>query len=145
MSDIFIEQLELKRPDYFLGINRLSSPQLISQMILELEKIYNQHRPDFVVVYGDTDSTLAAALTAKKMDIKVVHIEAGLRQEPKSMPEEINRVLTDHLSHLLFVSSELGIKNLQAEGIYRNIFNVGDIMHDLFKQYATEFNDSILN
>lgn len=145
MSDVFIAELGLKKPDYFLGINQFSSPNLIGQMMIELEKVFLRHDPDLVVVYGDTDSTLAAALTAKKMDIKVAHIEAGLRQEPKSMPEEINRVLTDHISSLLFTSSQLGIENLNKEGIFNNVHLVGDIMFDIFIKYSNQFSQDVLN
>lgn len=145
MSDIFIQQMSLKQPDYFLGINRKTNITSISLMMIELEKVYIKHTPDFVIVYGDTDSTLAAALTAKKMNIKVVHIEAGLRQEPKSMPEEVNRVLTDHVSTVLFTSSEVGTSNLNFEGIHKNIYNVGDIMYDVFLRYSPQFKNQVLS
>lgn len=145
MSDVFINELGLKKPDYFLGINQLSSPSMISRMIIELEKVFERHWPDYVIVYGDTDSTLAAAITAKKMNIKVAHIEAGLRQEPKSMPEEVNRVLTDHISSILFTSSQLGVDNLNQEGIRTNIYLVGDIMYDLFLKYASQFKSGLLS
>lgn len=145
MSDVFIQQLDIKKPDYFLGINRHSNVSLIGFMIIELEKVFLQEKPDYVVVYGDTDSTLAAALTSKKLNISVVHIEAGLRQSPKTMPEEVNRVLTDHMSKVLFTSSEVGIRNLNLEGIHEHIYNVGDIMYDVFLKYLDKFNAGILN
>ena len=144
MSDIFLEQLKIKKPDYFLNINQVSSPKLISQIIMKLEEIFYKVNPDYVIVYGDTDSTLATAITAKKMNLKLVHIESGLRQNPKSMPEEINRVLTDHSSTLLFTSSNTGVVNLNSEGITKNIFNVGDMMYDLFLHKNSCLNDKYL-
>ncbi len=98
-------------------------------MLIKIEKIILKEKPDSVLVYGDTNSTLAGALSASKLHIPVIHIEAGLRSYNKRMPEEINRILTDHVSTLLFTPSEVGMKNLKNEGITK-AYNVGDVMYD---------------
>jgi UDP-N-acetylglucosamine 2-epimerase (non-hydrolysing) len=140
MSGDFFDKLNIKKPDYFLNINQKSHAEMTALMMIELEKIFIYEKPDYVLVYGDTNSTLAGAIVARKMNIKVIHVEAGLRQEPKSMPEEINRVLTDHSSDFLFVPSDFAIKNLEREGIDKNVYNVGDIMYDLYKYMEPHFN-----
>lgn len=132
MSGIFFEDFKMEAPKYELNINNKSPVTMIAEMMIEMEKIIQIEKPDYVLLYGDTNSTLAGALSARKMNVKVIHVEAGLRQEPKDMPEEINRVLTDHSSHLLFTPSLHSVENLKKEGISKNVFNVGDIMYDLF-------------
>ena len=139
MSDIFFNELKIPRPDYNLEIGSGSHGMMTGRMLEKLEEIYLKEKPDFVLVYGDTNSTLAGALAASKLLIPVIHIEAGLRSFNKSMPEEQNRILTDHISDLLLVPTEDAIKNLTNEGIKKGIHNVGDVMYDavlMFKEIA---------
>ena len=117
---------------------------MTGQMLMEIEEILMEENPDVVILYGDTDSTLAGALAASKLKIKVAHIEAGLRQEPKDMPEETNRVLTDHISSYLFVPSETGIENLKKEGLKENVFFTGDVMYDIFLAMEEYFDASLM-
>ena len=98
MSGVFFDVLKMKKPDYNLGINGMTHGEMTGNMIIEIEKILLKEEPDLLILYGDTNSTLAGAIAASKLGISVCHIEAGLRQEPKTMPEEINRVLTDRIS-----------------------------------------------
>lgn len=139
MSGSFFELLNLDLPDYNLEINNSTHGKMTGLMMIKIEDILLNENPDYVVLYGDTNSTLAGALVARKLNIRVVHIEAGLRQNPKNMPEEINRVLTDHSSDILFVTSEMGIETLRKEGIEKSVFNVGDIMYDLFLAMKNQF------
>ena len=139
MSDIFFNELKIPRPDYNLEIVSGSDGMMTGRMLEKLEEIYLKEKPDFVLVYGDTNSTLAGALAASKLLIPVIHIEAGLRSFNKAMPEEQNRILTDHISDLLLVPTEDAIKNLTNEGIKKGIHNVGDVMYDavlMFKEIA---------
>jgi UDP-N-acetylglucosamine 2-epimerase len=133
MSGVFFENLQLKKPDYFLGISGLRSVEAIAKMMVELEKVLTLVNPDFVIVYGDTNSTLAGAIAANKLGIKLAHVEAGLRQEPKSMPEESNRVITDHLSDFLFTPTKVATDNLLREQPKGIVIQSGDVMFDLFK------------
>jgi len=131
MSNVFFKELGMSQPDYLLNLGGGNHGQQTGSMMIEIEKILVHEAPDVVVVYGDTNSTLAGALVASKLHIPVAHIEAGLRSYNKEMPEEINRVLTDHISDLLFVPSEISEGNLKKEGITKNVHLVGDIMKDL--------------
>jgi UDP-GlcNAc3NAcA epimerase len=137
MSDIFFSELDLKTPDYHLGIHGLSHGALTGRMMEQIEILLKELEPDIVNVYGDTDSTLAAALAASKLHIQVAHVEAGLRSFNRMMPEEINRVMTDHISDFLFTPTVTADQNLKAEGITDDkIFQVGDVMYDASLYYA---------
>lgn len=138
MSDIFFTELEIPKPDYNLGIGSGDHGYQTGKMILEIEKILINEKPDCVIVYGDTNSTLAGALAASKMNIKIAHVEAGLRSFDKSMPEEINRKLTDDISDILFCPTKTAVENLEHEGIVKGVYLVGDVMLD-----ALNFNKNI--
>lgn len=131
MSEIFFSQLKMNKPNYTLQGGGGNHGAQTGQMIIEIEKIVEFEKPDGIVVYGDTNSTLAGALVASKLHIPIFHIEAGLRSYNREMPEEINRVLTDHISSLLFVPSNTASNNLCKEGVTEGVHIVGDIMKDL--------------
>lgn len=131
MSDVFFDELEIPKPDYNLGIGGGTHGQNTGRMIEKLEGLMMEVQPQWVLVYGDTDSTLAGALAAAKLHISVAHVEAGLRSFNRRMPEEINRVLTDHIAEILFAPTETGRQNLLNEGIAEEkIKLVGDVMYD---------------
>ena len=134
MSEIFFEQMQIPKPDYNLEINSLTHGAMTGRMIEGIEEVLLQEKPDWVIVYGDTNSTMAGALAAKKLHIKVAHVEAGLRSFNRKMPEEINRILTDKISDLLFCPTDQAVKNLQKEGIGKHslarIVKSGDVMQD---------------
>lgn len=132
MSDIFFAEMEMRPPDYNLGIGGGSHGEQTGKMLVELEKIFNQVNPDCVLVYGDTNSTLAGALAAAKAQIPLAHVEAGLRSYNRAMPEEVNRVLTDHVSAMLFCPTDAAVENLAREGIVKGVHRVGDVMCDAF-------------
>lgn len=145
MSDIFFRQMELPSPDYRFNINDLSHGAMTGQMLEAVETVLLKEKPDCVLVYGDTNSTLAGALAAKKLNIKLAHVEAGLRSFNLNMPEEINRILTDRISDFLFCPTETAVSNLQKEGFSNfdcKVLNTGDIMLDsllLFQGYIDKF------
>ena len=133
MSDIFFEELEIPKPDYNLNIGGLSHGAMTGQMIEKLEPILIKEKPDWVIIYGDTNSTLAGAITAKKLNIKIAHIEAGLRSYNIQMPEEVNRIIADRVSNFLFCPTQIAVSNLQKEAFENfdtQILNVGDIMYE---------------
>ena len=137
MSDVFFDELEIPAPDYHLGIGSGSHGAQTGRMLEKIEEVLIERRPDWVVVYGDTNSTLAGALAAVKLHLPLAHVEAGLRSFNRSMPEEINRVLTDHASDVLLAPTEAAVDNLQTEGISREkIHLVGDVMFDVALYYA---------
>ncbi len=138
MSDIFFKELQIPEPDYNLGVGSNSHGEQTGKILIEIENILLKEKPDLVLVYGDTNSTVAGALAASKLRIKVAHVEAGLRSFDRTMPEEINRVLTDHVSDLLFCPTETAVLNLKNEGITTGVYNVGDVMLD-----ALEYNIKI--
>jgi UDP-GlcNAc3NAcA epimerase len=133
MSNVFFDQLGMRKPDYLLNNGGGNHGEQTGKMLIEIEAIIQKEKPAGIVVYGDTNSTLAGALVGSKLHYPVYHIEAGLRSFNKKMPEEINRILTDHVSSLLFVPSQGAVENLQNEGIINGVFLVGDIMKDLVK------------
>jgi UDP-GlcNAc3NAcA epimerase len=131
MSRIFFDELKIARPDYMLDIAKASGHGAQTAIMLQqIENILLEEKPDAVLVYGDTNSTLAGSLAASKLHMPVIHIEAGLRSFNREMPEEVNRVVTDHLSTLLFAPTSEAIKNLEQEGITRGVFKTGDVMCD---------------
>lgn len=132
MSDIFFEELHIPRPDYNLGIGSGRHGAQTGAILEQVEEVLITETPDALLVYGDTNSTLAGALAASKLHIPVIHIEAGLRSFNRRMPEEINRVLTDHISGWLFCPTETAVKNLTAEGITEGVCKNGDVMYDAF-------------
>ena len=142
MSDVFFEELEIPRPSYNLGIGGGRHGAQTGKMLEALEAVFLDERPDFALVYGDTNSTLAGALAAAKLHLPVAHVEAGLRSFDRKMPEEVNRILTDHVSDILFTPTEAAVENLRREGLSeRGIHHVGDVMYDaalLFGQKAEE-------
>ena len=137
MSGIFFTDMNIPRSKYNLGIHSLSHAAMTGRQLERIEEILLEEKPDYVLVYGDTNSTLAGALAGAKLNIPVVHIEAGLRSFNKKMPEEINRVLTDHLSELLFVPTTSAVNNLESEGIQQDrIHLVGDVMYDAVLHFS---------
>jgi UDP-GlcNAc3NAcA epimerase len=142
MSDIFFRELQIPKPDYQLDLGGNSHGRMTGRMLERIEEILQKENPTGVVVYGDTNSTLAGALAAAKLQIPVFHVEAGLRSYNRRMPEEINRVMTDHLSAMLFCSSESGALNLRNEGISQGVHVVGDIMRPAL-EHALSAVDSV--
>lgn len=130
MSDIFFDELDIPRPAYNLDVNSLGHGAMTGRMLEKLESAILAEKPALVMVYGDTNSTVAGALAGAKLNIPVAHIEAGLRSFNRRMPEEINRVVTDHVSTLLFCPTRTAVKNLEAEGITKGVHAVGDVMFD---------------
>lgn len=134
MSEIFFEQMQIPKPNYNLEINSLSHGAMTGRMIEKIEEVLLIEKPDWVMVYGDTNSTISGSLAAKKLHIKVAHIEAGLRSFNRKMPEEINRILTDKISDLLLCPTDMAVKNLRNEGIGKHslakIVKCGDVMQD---------------
>ena len=143
MSDIFFDEMEIPKPKYNLAINGLSHGAMTGQMLIKIEEVLLKENPDLVVVYGDTNSTLAGALAATKMNIKVAHVEAGLRSFNMKMPEEINRILTDRISNILLCPTDTALENLQHEGFDNlppKVVKSGDIMKDAVEFYS-EFSE----
>jgi UDP-GlcNAc3NAcA epimerase len=141
MSDIFFNQLSISRPDIQLDIHGGSHGAMTGRMLMEIEKVLFEQRPDRVLVYGDTNSTLAGALAAAKLHIPVAHVEAGLRSFNMQMPEEVNRILTDQISDLLFCPTDTAVKNLKNEGFANKsvqVLQVGDVMQDAALLFASK-------
>lgn len=130
MSDLFFEELSIPKPKHHLDINGGGHGDMTGRMLMAIEPILLAEKPDRVVVYGDTNSTLAGSLAAAKLHIPVAHVEAGLRSFNRRMPEELNRIVTDHLSTLHFCPTATAIANLAAEGVTEGVHHVGDVMYD---------------
>jgi UDP-GlcNAc3NAcA epimerase len=143
MSKIFFDELDIPSPGYNLGISGLSHGAMTGRMMKEIEKIILREMPGFVLLYGDTNSTLAGALAASKLHIPVAHVEAGLRSFNMHMPEEINRIVTDRVSKFLFCPTNAAVMNLANEGIATGVYNVGDVMYDAMLYYGANFNNRI--
>jgi UDP-GlcNAc3NAcA epimerase len=138
MAGTFFGELGLPRPDHVLGVGGGGHSGQTGRMLIALEPILEAERPDAVLVYGDTNSTLAGSLAGAKLGIPVAHVEAGLRNFDRRMPEEINRLLTDHLSTWRFAPTPQGVANLAAEGITAGVVETGELMHDLVPRVAAE-------
>lgn len=143
MSDVFFEQLRIPKPQYNLGVGSGTHGKQTGKMLEKIEEIIFEEKPDYVLVYGDTNSTLAAALAASKLLIPVIHIESGLRSFNMNMPEEQNRILTDHISKILFCPTQTAVDNLKKEGITNNVYNVGDVMCDSVLYYSKLANKTL--
>lgn len=140
MSEQFFDELDIPKPNYNLGISGGSHAQMTANMMIALEKVIITEKPDILLVYGDTNSTLAAALTAAKLHVPVCHVEAGARTNCMTNPEEINRICTDHISSLLLASTKSGMQGLSKEGIADRGKLVGDPMYDAFLSYRNKAN-----
>ncbi|MGH2643450.1 MAG: non-hydrolyzing UDP-N-acetylglucosamine 2-epimerase [Chitinophagaceae bacterium] len=139
MSKIFFDELELPKPDFYLGIGSGTHAEQIAGVMVEFEKVLQQEKPDLVMVVGDVNSTIACSLVASRFNIKVAHVEAGLRSFDRTMPEEINRMLTDTIADYLFVTEPSGMDNLHQEGVAaEKIFFVGNVMIDSLVYYLPQ-------
>lgn len=139
MSDVFFKVLKMRKPDYNLNVGSGSHGVVTGKIIIAFEEVVMKEKPEVIIVYGDTNTTVAGALVGAKLKIPVAHVEAGIRQQPKGMPEEINRVVTDHISQYLFCPSELAVKNLERENIRDGVYFVGDVMYDLYLKMKPYF------
>jgi len=143
MSKVFFDELELPKPDFYLGVGSGSHAEQTANIMIEFEKILLQENPDYVLVVGDVNSTIACSLTAKKLHIQVIHVEAGLRSFDMNMPEEVNRILTDRISDLLFVTEQSGLDNLKHEGVADDkVHFVGNVMIDSLVHYQPKIKSS---
>jgi UDP-GlcNAc3NAcA epimerase len=135
MSQVFFDELHIPKPDYNLGVGSGSHGEQTGLMLQRIEDVLLNEKPNTCLVYGDTNSTLAGALAAAKLHIPVAHVEAGLRSFNRNMPEEINRIMADHISSFLFCPSETAVKNLSDEGIANGVHQIGDVMYDCVRYY----------
>ncbi len=147
MSERFFEELDIPKPDYNLGISGGSHAKMTGNMMIAIEEVLISERPDWLLVYGDTNSTLAASLAAAKLHIPICHVEAGTRTHCSTNPEEINRICTDHVSKLLLASTQSGMKEMEREGLSERAKLVGDPMYDAFLEYSQKMSlkDIVLN
>lgn len=136
MSDVFFEQLGIPRPDFNLGVGSGTHGEQTAEMLVQLEALFTEQSPDVVLVYGDTNTTLAGGLAAAKLNIPVAHVEAGLRSFNRTMPEEVNRVVVDHLSDILLCPTRTAVANLATEGISDGVALVGDVMLDTARYFS---------
>ena len=130
LSNVFFKELNIPKPDYNLGVGSGSHGEQTGKILIELEKVLIKEKPNLVLVFGDMNSTLAGALAASKLHIKVAHVEAGIRSYNREMAEEINRLATDQISDLLFCPTKSAVVNLKKEGIFKGVFNTGNVMYD---------------
>lgn len=144
MSDIFFEELRIEKPVENLGVGSGSHAETTARVIVGVEKAVQKHQPSLVILYGDTDSTLAAALACRKLNVPIIHVEAGIRSYSKINPEEVNRVIVDHISEVCFCSDKQSVSNLKKEGIEENVYFSGDIMYDAFLQTKENLKSDIL-
>lgn len=135
MSDDFFSELDIPVPDYNLGVGSDKHARQTAKMMMGIEDIALREWPDFILIYGDTNSTIAGALVGAKLHIPIAHVEAGLRNFNKKIPEEINRIVSDLISALLFCPTETAVNNLKKEGITTGVYNVGDIMLETYLFY----------
>jgi UDP-N-acetylglucosamine 2-epimerase (non-hydrolysing) len=143
MSKVFFDDLELPKPDFYLSVGSGSHAEQTAKVMIEFEKVLINEKPDLIIVYGDVNSTVACSLVAAKMGIKVAHVESGLRSFDRTMPEEINRIITDHIANYLFVTEKSGLLNLKNEGIADDkIFFVGNTMIDSLVAYLPRIDKS---
>ena len=147
MSDDFFSELDIPIPDYNLGVGSDTHARQTAKMMMGIEDIAFREWPDFILIYGDTNSTIAGTLVGAKLHIPVVHIEAGLRSFDRKMPEEVNRIVSDSISSLLFCPTQTAVKNLEKEGITKGVYNVGDMMLETYLYYKNQAqkNSKILN
>jgi len=136
MSRYFFEEMQIAKPDYNLNIGSGSHGKQTAEMLIGLEDIFLHQKPDVVITFGDTNTTLATGLAATKLNIPVAHVEAGLRSHNREMPEEINRILTDHISDYLFAPTLNAMENIKSENLYGKPFLVGDVMYDSLLYYG---------
>ena len=144
MSQVFFDELDIPKPHYNLSVSGGSHGSMTGKMLEGIEEVLIKERPDWLLIYGDTNSTLAGALAASKLHIPIAHVEAGLRSFNMRMPEEINRIVSDRISTLLFCPTETAIQNLKTEGITQGVHNVGDVMYDValyYKDKAAQSSD----
>jgi UDP-GlcNAc3NAcA epimerase len=135
MSQVFFDELDIPKPHYNLSVSGGSHGAMTGKMLDGIEQVLLKEKPDWLLIYGDTNSTLAGALAASKLHIPIAHVEAGLRSFNMRMPEEINRIVSDRVSTLLFCPTETAVQNLRIEGITRGVHNVGDVMYDVALYY----------
>ena len=145
MFDVFFKVLKVREPDYNLGVGSGTHAEITGRTMIAFEQVVMREKPDVILVYGDTDTTVAGALVGAKLKISVAHVEAGIRQEPHNMPEEINRKIADHASDLLFAPSRLAVENLAREGVTKGVYFVGDVMFDLFLKMKPHFDYSVID
>lgn len=141
MSQVFFDQLGLEKPKYMLDISGGDHGAMTARMMLEMEPLFKMSNPDAVLIYGDTNSTLAGALVAAKLNIPVIHVEAGLRSYNRTMPEEVNRIVADHLSQILLAPTDTAIENLKKEGFESGVFRSGDVMLDTLRIMSARKSD----